>query len=176
MDEFSPRTRKKLGPEALFNWAVKALGRRFYTEAELRQRLAQRAANDDDVPATIKRLQGVGYLDDARAAEAHAYVRRELDRLGRRRVLSELEQRGVSAEIAEKTVDEAYAEVNETEQIRDFLKRKLGRKAGEPIEDRKTLVRLYAGMHRAGYSSAGITAELRRLSPDADWLDELPDE
>jgi len=176
VDEFSPRTQKKLGPEALFNWAVKALGRRFYTEAELTQRLGQRAANEDDVPATINRLRGIGYLDDARAAEAHAYVRRELDRLGRRRVLSELEHRGVSPDIAEKTVDEVYAEVDETEQIRAFLKRKLGRKTEEPIEDPKLLARLYAAMQRAGYSSAGIAAALRRLSPDADWLDEFSGE
>ena len=73
---------KKLAPEALFAYAVKALDRRGHTEKELRTKLEQRAAATASVAEIIERLKGIGYLNDQRTAESHAYARREFQRFG----------------------------------------------------------------------------------------------
>lgn len=143
------------------------------TETELHRKLLARAADESDVNRTIKRLRKVGYLDDARAAESHAYVRREFAGLGRSRVLRELERRGVKAELAEKTVEQAYRGVDEAVLIRDFLRRKLGKRLDQPIGDRKQVLKLFALLQRAGYSNAKIVEALKPIAGESDWLDVL---
>ena len=166
---------KKLAPEALFDYAVRALGRRALTEAELRRKLVARAALPEYVDEALGRVRDLGYLDDARTAESHAYTRKELNVLGRRRVLAELRRRGVDPETAERTVDETYSGVDEVELIREHLRRKLGRRLEEKIHDPKAVQRLYASLARAGFSSGRIGEALRQAAADPEWVDAIAD-
>ena len=161
---------KKLGPEALFEHAVKLLGRRPLTERELLLRLAKRARDEAEAERAVERVRGLGYLDDSRTAESHAYGRREFQGFGRRRVLEELRQRGVAEEAAERAVAETYAEVDEDDLIRQFLKRRMpSARLEEPKHGKRAVERLL----RAGFSSGRILGVLRRLAPGAEWIDEL---
>jgi regulatory protein len=173
--EFPSRTPKRLAPEALYEYALKALSRRPCSEKELRERLTRRAADPQDVQPAIERLRQVGYLDDARTAESHAYFKKELEGLGRRRVLSELQRRGIDSQTAERTVNEAYRDSDELELIRQYLKRRLGSRLEGPLEDPKELARLYRGLLRAGFSSGRIGEALRKISADSEWVDGLED-
>lgn len=164
---------KKLAPEALFDYAVRALGRRALTEAELRRKLEARAALPEYVTEALERVQALGYLDDARTAESHAYTRKEFNSLGRRRVLAELRRRGVDPETAAQTVEEAYQDVDELELIRQHLKRKLGRRLEEKIQDPKAVQRLYGALARAGFSSGKIGEALRKVAAEPDWVDAI---
>ena len=167
---------KKLGREALFEYAVRALGRRAHTERELRLKLERRAAKESDVAATIERLRGLDYLDDERTAESYARSRKDLESLGRRRVLSDLRRRGVDQEPAERTVEETYREADELGLIRDYLKRRMGRRLDERIEDPKEVSKLYRALLRAGFSSGRIGEALRKIAADSEWLDGLEEE
>ncbi len=165
---------KKLATESLYELAIRALGRRSHTSAELERKLRARAARAESVDTVLKRLSDQGYLDDARVAESHSHYRREYESLGRRRVLAELRRRGIERETAEKIVEETYAESDELELIRSFLHRKLGSRIDEiRIDDRKHLGRLYRSLARAGFSTQKIIEALGNLSSDSEWLEAM---
>jgi len=169
------RRPKKLGPEALYEYAVGALGRRSLTESELRRKLYTRATKPDDIDEVIERIRSLGYLDDVRVAESHVNIRKEFDALGSRRVFSELRRRGVDAETAKRTVAEAYDQTDESEQIRRYLERKLARRLDKSIDDPKEVARLTRTLMRAGFSSGKIVEALQKVAADPGWLDGVED-
>ena len=172
----APRGPTFLDTEALYEYAVQALGRRPLTVAELQVRLRRRAARAEDVEQIVERLAKLGYLDDHNLAESYAHFRREYEALGRERVLLELERRGVAPGVAEGAVEEAYRGVDEIQLIRNHLQRKLGKSYRDrSIEDPKQLARLYRGLIRAGFSSDRIVEALREIASDSEWLDSLAD-
>ncbi len=161
---------KKLGPEALFEYAVKLLARRPLTERELLARIAKKARVEMEAERAVERVRALGYLDDLRTAESHAYGRREFQGFGRRRVLEELKGRGVDDSEAERAVAETYAEVDEADLIRQYLKRRMPSVAfEEPKQGKRAVERLL----RAGFGSGKILEVLRQLAAGAEWIDEL---
>jgi regulatory protein len=164
---------KKLAPAALFAYAVKVLDRRGHTEKELRAKLEKRAAVTTSIDATIEKLKGVGFLNDQRTAESHAYARREYQRFGKRRVLTELQRRGVPFDTAKDTVEKAYSEVDEMDLIREHLRRKLSCDPDEQLKDRKQFARVVGNLQRAGFTSDKIIKALGKVVADPEWLDGL---
>ena len=123
------RAKKKISDETvLYECAVAALGRRMRSVAELkrllRQRVPEGSVGEALIQAVITRLKEQRYLNDAEYASAYSSYRRDNEKFGRLRVVSELKSRGVQGEVIEKAVSGAYAEVNEEELARDFLRRK----------------------------------------------------
>jgi regulatory protein len=169
------RDAKKLGPEALYEYALGALGRRSLTESELRRKLYLRAAEPAHIDEALTRIRSLGYLDDAQVAESHTNFRKEYDALGSRRVFSELRRRGVDPETARNAVATAYDEVDESEQIRRYLERKLARRLEKPIDDPKEIARLTRTLIRAGFSSGKIVEALQKVAADPGWLDGVED-
>lgn len=161
----------KLEREALFAYGVRALERRALTEFELRTRLNRRAASQADVEPIVERLRRVGYVDDERTAESFARSRKEFSLLGRRRVLNDLRRRGIDQETAERVVVESYADCDEAELIRTYVRRRLGRRLEAKVADPKETARLYRALQRAGFHSDKIGEVLRRIGADPDWLD-----
>lgn len=168
------RVPRKLSAEPLYDYALRALGRRSHTKAELETKLASRCADERDVPAVLERLVAHGYLNDERVAESHATFRRDHALMGQKRVLQELRRRGVSESTAEGSVAEAYRDSSEIELARDFLRRKLGsRFETDRISDRKELGRLFRALARAGFAAAAISAALGQVSEDTESLEGL---
>lgn len=60
---------------AAYSCAVRALGRREHTAAELRTKLSQRDFPDDVITPVLQRLQDDGYLSEARFAESFLRMR-----------------------------------------------------------------------------------------------------
>ena len=166
---------KKLAPEALFSYAVKALERRAHTEQELRVKLERRAAATASVTETLERLKSLGYLNDQRTAESHAYSRREFQRFGQRRVLTELQRRGVDYDTAKQTVEQAYSEINELDLIREHLRRKLSCDPDAQLKDRKQFAKVVRNLQGAGFSSGKIIKALGKVVAEPEWLDGLED-
>jgi regulatory protein len=162
---------KLLAAAALYDYAVAALARRSLTVAELRKRLERRAARPQDVQEAIQRLRELGYLDDARLAESYARFRRDYEGLGRLRILRDLERRGVARQVAEKTVGQTFRDTDELELVRGQIRKRLGSRAAEPVDDRKQLAALFRALLRAGFSSAKIVEGLQEISSDTDWLE-----
>ena len=168
---------KRLAEAALYAHAVGALARRSLTTAELRARLARRAANAEDVDVVVARLAEIGYLDDARLADSYSRFRRDYEGLGKSRVLRELTRRGITPGVAGQAVAEAYEDTDELELVREHLRRKLGgRSAGLPLDDPKRLASLYRALVRAGFPSAKIVIALQEISSNSDWLEAFADQ
>jgi len=169
-----------LSAEALWGYALKALGARAQSTGEMRQKLIGRAERPADVEHTIARLRDYGYLNDARFAENYAGARLENEGLGKSRVLRDLRERKVSVGVAQSTVNRLYGKLDEMELIANFIRRKIKTKEPLPeaLEDPRILGNVYRKLLRAGFSSSNAIGALKRIAKKQDLLDgfEPPEE
>ena len=168
------RKPKPLAGSALVEYAVRALAARSLSQSELRARLTARAERASEIPQVMAQLKQYGYLDDRRFAETYTRLRRDNQGFGKYRVLRDLRARRVAPAVAEKTVAQAYRDVDEDAQIRQFLRRKL-RYAGTPssLDDPRRVASLYRMLLRAGFASGKILEALRKLAAQPEWVDSL---
>ena len=149
--------------DSLYEATVKALARRARSSGELRQYLLKRHATNTQMEAVLKRLRENGYLDDARFARAFAASRLQTDLHGSARVGRDLAARRVHPEIAREALAAAYEGIDEGELLRRYLRRKVGRSR---LPDKPSAVdTLYRRLLRAGFRSATIVRELRKMLP-----------
>jgi regulatory protein len=168
-----------LNESGLYNFAVKALGRRMRTEAELRRLMGARVepgpGGEGVIQAVITRLKEQRYLDDRSYAETFSRLRRENDKFGQRRVRQALGQKGVSSKIVEQVVTESYAKTDEETLARQYLDCKRLRKPADEKETARVMRRLVA----AGFSIGVIYRILRQwdvADESLSALDNLADE
>src|ERR1700739_2841813 len=92
-----------LDEAALYDYAVKALGRRMRTVAELKRLMRSRVESGErgeaKIERVIARLKEQRYLSDTGYASSYARMRQENQSFGRRRVQQDLVQKGVHAEV-----------------------------------------------------------------------------
>jgi len=162
---FARKAAKKKEPleeAGLYNYAIKALGRRMRTEAELRRLMTSVAApgalGGAVIGAVVKRLKEHGYLNDASYAETYARLRQENEKLGARRVRQSLRQKGVRSDVIEQAVEARYGEANEEALARQHLERKRIRK---PTNEKET-ARVVRRLVTAGFSTGTIYKVLRQ--------------
>lgn len=164
----SARPRAALTEPALYDYAVKALGRRMRTEAELRRLMQSRAEPGEHGQAAIKsvlaRLKEQRYLDDQSYAETFTRLRVENEKLGQRRVRQKLAEKGVPSRIAQKAIDDRYSGADEEALARAHLERK---RIGKPANEKET-ARVVRRLVSAGFSTGVIYKVLRN------W--DVPDE
>jgi regulatory protein len=164
------RERQPLDENALYEYAVKALGRKMRTVAELKRLMRQRVEPDEPgeakMNAVVTRLKEYEYLNDTRYAADYTRMRQENERFGRRRVQQELIQRGVHGEIIGKALDKAYADVPEADLARRYIARKRLRK---PANEKET-ARIVRNMARAGFSTGTIFGILKNWQVEDDVL------
>ncbi|WP_420238771.1 regulatory protein RecX [Telmatobacter bradus] len=168
---FNTQSRKPKAPldaAGLFDYAVKALGRRMRTEAELRRQMATRvepdATGEHLVTAVLARLKEYGYLNDASFAETYARLRQENERFGQRRVRQDLQRKGVHADLVDETIEARYGQTDEVQLARQHLERK---RIKQPTNDKET-ARVMRRLIGAGFSTTTIYKVLRQ------W--DVPDE
>jgi regulatory protein len=159
-----------LNESGLYDYAVKALGRRMRTEAELRRLMRGRVepgpGGEGVMQAVITRLKEKRYLDDRSYAEIFSRLRRENDKFGQRRVRQSLGQKGVSSKIVEQVVTESYSKTDEETLARQYLDRKRLRKP----TDQKETVRVMRRLVGAGFSIGVIYRILRQWDVPEDAL------
>ncbi|MGO9795177.1 MAG: regulatory protein RecX [Terracidiphilus sp.] len=158
----SRKPREPLNEAALYQYAVKALGRQMRTEVELRRLMTARAEQGESgaaaVSATIARLKEHGYLDDRAFAETYARLRQENEKLGARRVRQDLQQKGIRSELVNETITARYGATNEEKLAREHLDRKRIRKP----ENEKDTARVMRRLVAAGFSTGTIYKILRQ--------------
>jgi regulatory protein len=158
----SPKKKAPLDETALYDYAIKALGRHMRTESELRRLMAARvapgASGEAAIRAVITRLKQDHYLDDASYAETYARLRQENDKIGARRVRNDLRQKGLRSDLIEKTLAAGYSETNEEALARQHLSRKRIPKPESPKDTARLMRRLVA----AGFSTGVIYKILRQ--------------
>jgi regulatory protein len=162
------KPKPQLNESGLYDYALKALGRHMRTEAELhrlmRMRVEPGERGEAIIVATITRLRGNGYLDDAAYAETYARIRQQNDKLGQRRVRQSLTLKGVSPQIVTAAVESRYEGIDEETLARQYLDRKRIRKPANEKDTARVMRRLVA----AGFSTGVIYKILRQ------W--DIPDE
>ncbi len=167
------RERQPLEEAALYDYAVRSLGRKMRTVAELKRLMRLRVepgeAGDAKMEAVILRLKDQRYLNDTRYAADYTRMRQENEKFGRRRVQQDLIQRGVHGDIIGKTLDAAYAELPEPELARRYIERKRLR---QPTNDKET-ARIVRNMVRAGFSIGTIFSILKTWNVEASSLEAI---
>jgi len=162
--------------DSLYEYAVRALGRRMRTVAELKRLMRQRVPEGERghllVEMVVLRLKDQKYLNDTSYAETYSSIRRDDEKLGRRRVITDLKVKGIHPDVIEKAVDEAYAAVNEEELARAFLKRK---RLKEP-ENEKDTARIFRALVRAGFGVGIAVKVLKNWNVDEEVLTALQEE
>jgi regulatory protein len=161
---------------ALYDYAVRSLGRRMRTVAELKRLMRQRVPKDEIgnllVEMVILRLKEQKYLNDTNYAAAYSSFRRDNEKFGRRRVITDLKVKGVHQDVIEKVVDEAYAAVNEEELARAYLKRKRLKKPA----NEKDAARIFRGLMRAGFGVGVAIKVLKNWEVEDELLTALQEE
>ncbi|HET8550009.1 MAG TPA: regulatory protein RecX [Bryobacteraceae bacterium] len=162
-----------LDADGLWDYALKALGGRALSAAELRERLRRRAGNKEDVEPVISRLRDYGFLNDSRMAENFAAARLESRGFGQSRVLRDLQRRRVASGVARTAVERAFAGTDETQLIEAWLARKYrGKNLPEYLGEEKNLASVFRRLRYAGFRAAPAISVLKRYAARADELPE----
>lgn len=131
--------------------ALRILGYRFNSEAELRRKLQAKRFDAATIAATIERLRDEKWLDDVRYAAA--YVRMRVQKgIGRLRIRRELAARGVDDDAIERAVRENAGD--DDERLRSAYE-KLARRLGGDRD------KIAARLQRQGFELSAILGYLR---------------
>jgi regulatory protein len=143
---------------------LKLLARRELSEAQVRQRLARKDHQPDDIDAAVARLREERALDDVRVAEAIARTETSIHRRGKLRVRIRIERAGIAKEIARRAVDEVFDPIDDDAYIEASLKKRL--RGRDIIADDREFQRLFRYLVGQGFESDRImrtlTARRRR--------------
>jgi regulatory protein len=175
---FSRPKKKTYTEDELYEYAVGALARRMRTVAELKRLMRARAEDCESeygqtlIELVIRRLKDRGYLNDSRYAELFSSLRRDNQKLGRRRVITDLKAKGIHSALIDKAVEATYHGVNEEKQAREYLHKK----RLEKPKDQKDAARIFRHLTRAGFGTKTILAILKKWDVDEETLTALESE
>ena len=140
--------------------ALRLIGRRARSRAELARRLVEWGLDAAEADATLDRLSAVGLVDDAALAGAVAESRRRQGH-GRLRIAADLDRLAVEPEAGAAALADPAAEAE-----LDRARRELERRFGGAPHDRREVARAAAHLARRGFD-ADTVAEALGLMPDA---------
>lgn len=166
------RPKQTSDENALYDYAVAALGRRMRSVAELKRLMRNRCPDESIIDKIIARLKDQKYLNDSSYAAAYTAFRRDNEKFGPRRIITDLKIKGVHADVIEKAVDDGYSGVNEEEQARAFLRRK---RIAKPENDRQA-ARIFRALMRAGFRTSVAIKLLKNWEVEDDVLTALQEE
>ena len=125
--------------------ALRALGRRERSSAELSRWLTERGVAAEEVAQTVAHLEEIGELDDARFARRYAEDKRELAGWGAERIRGALLERGVAPEHIEAAIA-ADGAPQQAERAAALLVRR-----GETLATERDRARALGFLTRKGY-------------------------
>ena len=149
-----------LTPDAARTLALRWLGQRELSTAQVRDRLRRRHYDAKAIDVALETLTAEGLLNDERAARARARHDAAIKRHGPARVLRQVRALGVDRDTARSAVEAAFDDIDADRLLEDALARRL-RHRPFPTE-RKDLARLYAWLVGQGFEADKVSALLRR--------------
>ena len=165
---------RKLAPEELYQYAVRLLGTRDYSKAEMKTKLQGRAAEPGAVEGAMTRLEEFSFVDDRRFASTFAQYRKESGGFGKARVLRDLAVKQVPDAVAKEMAEKAYEGTDEGQLVTDFLARKFrGKDLKVFLAEAKNLQSAYRRLRTAGFSSNVAIKVLKRFAAGAEGLEYL---
>jgi regulatory protein len=147
-------------PRPAYIDALKMLGRRELSEAQIRQRLARRKHDPKAIDAAVARLLDERAIDDNRVAEAIARTETGIRKRGHVRVRRKIESVGIPPAIARRAVDEVFGSLDADALLESALAKRLRR--GTDIADEREFSRLYRYLVGQGFEADRVLALLKR--------------
>jgi regulatory protein len=135
--------------------ALRLLGRRDYSSAELITRLVDRGYAVDDVRTAVDDLTADGAIDDRRTAFSHVRTAARVKGRGTHRIRRELEARGIAAPIIREALEQLSPD-DDLGAIRRLLAR---RRLPQPIPPDQRR-RLFAQLLRRGFAASLVSRAL----------------
>lgn len=151
-----------------WNYCLWLLGRRAWTEAELRERMRRKEASAAVVEAVVARLREYGFLDDRAFAES--FVRSRSREHGSARLRGDLLRKGVAEEI----VAGELAGLDEAAQVaaaRELLRRHAWRFERSGEEPQRRRARIWGFLARRGFPpdvAGAVLEEFLRSAGEAE--------
>lgn len=143
--------------------ALRMLGQRARTEADLRRRLLGKRYPVAAVEATVAWLQHLGYLNDEQYAQDRtASLQRR--KMGRRAIEFTLLGEGVDDELARDVVAAQAGELQETELACELARELAAKWRG--LDRLRRRNRIYQHLLRRGFEMEAIIAALAQIDPD----------
>ena len=134
------------------------LARRELSELQVRQRLARKGHESDDIDAAIARLRDERALDDARVADAIARTETSIRKRGKLRVRMQIERAGIAKSTAKRAVDEVFDAIDAEALLESSLAKRL--RGRETIADDREFQRLYRYLIGQGFESERVVKAL----------------
>ena len=135
------------------------LSRRPYSVAELRRALEKKFPDSPGVSAAITRLRQIGYLNDAKFAEAYASSLARVRAYGSHRIRRELKRKLVDYRVIDAAIENAFTAVDERELLERTLDKKV-RTLRKPLT-RSKVASLCQGLMRRGFRADDIMKAIR---------------
>ena len=148
-------------PERAYQYALRLLTARDYTEARLREKLRGRDFEDADVEAALGRMVTESWVDDRRYAERFAEGALASGRYYGPRLRMEMRRRGVPPEMVSEVLGRVLAERDEVEEVSTVIERRYSGFSFSTASDREKR-RVVRYRQRRGYSLSAIMRALRR--------------
>ena len=133
--------------------AIRMLARREYGRVELGERLIAKGADRDEISATLDLLERLGYLSDARFAQA--VVAQKAGRYGKRAIVHALKEKRIAPE----AVRDALAAIAGNDELVEATAL-WQRKFGDPPKDEREKARQVRFLMARGY---GMSVALKVL-------------
>jgi len=149
-----------------FDKAIKYLGQRLHSRAELQKKLAGSDFPADIVTAVLDELARLDYVNDERFAKTKAMSAAEHKHHGRRRAFVELLKSGVKPDVANRALDDVYQQTNPVMLARQLIQKQLPRlRLLDPVVARRRLVGL---LQRRGFDYDTIRPMIDEVLGSAD--------
>jgi regulatory protein len=150
-------------PASALDVALRFLGARPRSEAEVRRRLARAGHGPDAIEPVLAQLRNNGLLDDAAFADYWLAQRRQFRPRGSRLLQAELRQHGVAADLASTAAASTHDSAAE-DAYRAALKR--ARQLASTTDQRTFRTRLAQFLARRGFDWDTITPTVDRLQQE----------
>jgi len=138
---------------------LKMLGRRELSEKQVRERLARKAYEPDEIDEAGARLREERAIDDQRVAEAIARMETGIRKRGKVRVRMQLERAGIPKETAKQAIDSVFEGIDDEALIEASLRKRL--RGRDTIADDREFQRLFRYLVGQGFESDRVMRALR---------------
>ena len=138
---------------------LKMLGRRELSEKQIRERLARKAYEQDEIDEAVARLREERAINDQRVAEAIVRMETGLRKRGKVRVRMQLERAGIPKETAKQAIDSVFEGIDDEALIEASLRKRL--RGRDTIADDREFQRLFRYLVGQGFESDRVMQALR---------------
>jgi regulatory protein len=138
---------------------LKMLGRRELSEKQIRQRLARKEYEQDEIDEAVARLREERAINDQRVAEAIARTETGIRKRGKVRVRMQIERAGIAKETARAAIDEVFETIDDDALLESSLRKRL--RGRETIADDREFARLFRYLIGQGFESDRVMKALK---------------